>query len=244
MAAAQSGTGDGEIRTLLDQLQNTLRAQAQQLESQRTQLERQQSEIAALRRAIESTARAEPPASAGTVTARVDEQPVSKPQESLTQQGGNSAPAHDQAGPLKAQSAPCEDGPLSIHFGRASITPGGWVDFTSYFRSADVGSGLGTSFGSIPYNNTVAGGLSETRFSSQGSRITLRADETFGATRVFGYAEADFNGYLPSNAYVSTNSDTMRLRVYFADLARGRWEVLGGQSWSLLTPNRVGAHRS
>ena len=56
----------------------------------------------------------------------------------------------------------------------------------------------------------------------------------------FGYGEADFNGYLPSNAYVSTNSDTLRLRVYFTDVARGRWEVLGGQSWSLLTPNRVG----
>jgi hypothetical protein len=114
------------------------------------------------------------------------------------------------------------------------------VDFTAYYRSTDVGSGLGTSFGSIPFNNTVAGGLSETRFTAQSSRITLRADETFGATKVFGYAEADFNGYLPSNAYVSTNSDTLRLRVYFSDLSRKRWELLGGQSWSLLTPNRVG----
>ena len=35
-------------------------------------------------------------------------------------------------------------------------------------------------------------------------------------------------------------SEYLRLRVYFTDLARGHWEVLGGQSWSLLTPNRVG----
>jgi hypothetical protein len=82
--------------------------------------------------------------------------------------------------------------------------------------------------------------LSETRFTAQSSRISLRADEVFGKTKVFGYGEADFNGYLPSNAYVSTNSDTLRMRVYFTDLSRGRWEVLGGQSWSLLTPNRVG----
>lgn len=132
------------------------------------------------------------------------------------------------------------DSPLSLRFGNASLTPGGWIDFTAYFRSTDVGSGLGTSFATVPFNNTVAGGLSETRFTAQSSRITLRADETFGATKIFGYGEADFNGYLPSNAYVSTNSDSLRLRVYFIDLSRDKWELLGGQSWSLLTPNRVG----
>jgi len=132
------------------------------------------------------------------------------------------------------------DKPLSVRFGNASLTPGGWVDFTAYYRSTDVGSGLGTSFASIPFNNTVSGGLSETRFTAQSSRITLRADERFGATKVFAYGEADFNGYLPANAYVSTNSDSFRLRVYFSDISRGRWELLGGQSWSLITPNRVG----
>ena len=30
-----------------------------------------------------------------------------------------------------------------------------------------------------------------------------------------------------------------RLRVFYTDIARGRWEFLGGQSWSLMTPNRV-----
>ena len=68
----------------------------------------------------------------------------------------------------------------------------------------------------------------------------LRADESVGKTKIFGYAEADFNGYLPSTAYVSTNGSSLRLRVYFLNLSRGRWDLLGGQSWSLLTPNRVG----
>ena len=59
-----------------------------------------------------------------------------------------------------------------------------------------------------------------------------------GDTKSYGYAEADFNGYLPGNGYVSTNSDSLRLRVYYLNLTRGKWEVLGGQSWSLLTPTR------
>src|SRR5580658_8353363 len=46
---------------------------------------------------------------------------------------------------------------------------------------------------------------------------------------------------LNSNACMSTNSDTFHLRVYFADVVRGRREVPGArQSWSLLKPNRVG----
>jgi hypothetical protein len=132
------------------------------------------------------------------------------------------------------------DAPFSFHFGNASLTPGGWVDFTAYYRSTDVGSGLGTTFATIPFNNVTSGELSETRFSAQSSRITLRADEKFKDFKVFGYGEADFNGYLPSNAYVSTNSDTFRLRVAYTDIAHGKWELLAGQSWSLLTPNRVG----
>ena len=33
---------------------------------------------------------------------------------------------------------------------------------------------------------------------------------------------------------------TFRLRLAFADVKHGNWEVIGGQTWSLLTPNRVG----
>lgn len=230
-----------EIRAVLDQVQAVIRAQAQQLESQRQQIERQQIAIEELRgevaaRRLPNRSAAEQEQAASVTAARLnagvhalDAAVIPAPQ--------TIAPA---ATTPQAATYRSPDSPLSIHFGNASLTPGGWVDFTAYYRSADVGSGLGTSFASIPYSNTVTGGLSETRFSAQGSRITLRADEKFGDTKVFGYAEADFNGYLPSNAYVSTNPDGLRLRVYFTDISLRRWELLGGQSWSLLTPNRVG----
>src|ERR1035441_11089767 len=68
--------------------------------------------------------------------------------------------------------------PLQLKIGTATITPLGFVDFTSVFRSADGGSGIGTSFGSTPYNNvsTGLGKLSEERFSAQNSRIGARID--------------------------------------------------------------------
>ncbi len=36
------------------------------------------------------------------------------------------------------------------------------------------------------------------------------------------------------------NQHTNRLRLYFGDSRRGKWEFLGGQTWSWLTPNRTG----
>lgn len=226
----------------LDEIKVLLREQAALLQAQQHQLERQQAEIEDLRRRVMPESRASVSTADQEHGAAYDAALLRTASLEFTR------PVHDSGAAPTVTAATVQSGkgtetgdtPLSIHFGKARLTPGGWVDFTSYYRSADVGSGLGTSFSTIPYSNTVLGGLSETRFTAQGSRLSLRADETFGPVRVFGYAEADFNGYLPPNGYVSTNSDSLRLRVYFTDLKSGRWELLAGQSWSMLTPNRVG----
>jgi hypothetical protein len=240
-----------EVKAALEAVQTVIRSQALELDAQRRQIERQQNEIEELRRQVvvarpsngsdpnaSNPDRQQASASAAVALLNSEVRALAATPAPLSA----TEPALHPVSPGSQQGTGSEsaDAPLSIRFGQGSLTPGGWVDFTAYYRSSDVGSGLGTSFGSIPFNNTVTGGLSETRFTAQSSRVSLRADEVFGATKVFGYGEADFNGYLPSNAYVSTNSDTLRLRVYFTDVSRGRWELLGGQSWSLLTPNRVG----
>ena len=131
---------------------------------------------------------------------------------------------------------------LSWRIGAAEFTPGGWADITGIFRSSDTGSGTGTSFGSIPFNNQLPqAALTEFRTTAQTSRLSMKVDANVtDSTTVTGYVESDFNGFQPPNAYTSTNSGTFRLRLAFADVRHGKWEVLGGQSWSLLTPNRVG----
>src|SRR5579872_6391844 len=57
--------------------------------------------------------------------------------------------------------------PLQIHIGDATITPVGFMDFTTVFRTTNVGSSIGTNFGGIPYNNAAAGKLTEFRESAQ-----------------------------------------------------------------------------
>jgi hypothetical protein len=139
---------------------------------------------------------------------------------------------------LAAQSSAA--GPLSFRIGGLQFTPGGFMDFTALYRSTAVGSGIGTNFAAIPYNNTTAGQLSEFRESAQNSRLALQVSGAKDGADLTGYLEADFLGNAPANVAVSSNSNTLRMRVYFLDATYGKWEVLAGQDWSLLTPNRAG----
>jgi len=133
------------------------------------------------------------------------------------------------------------ESPLQLKVGSASITPVGFMDFTTVWRSKDGGSGIGTNFASIPYGSTTyQGNLSEFRLSMQNSRVGFRVDADVKGAHVIGYMESDFLGNNPTNVAVSSNSNTMRSRLYWADVRKGSWEVLGGQTWSLLTPGRSG----
>jgi hypothetical protein len=130
--------------------------------------------------------------------------------------------------------------PPHIHIGDAYITPIGFLDFTTVYRSAAAGSGIGTNFGAIPFNTVPTARLTELLPNPQNSRIGARVDTKVHGVRVIGYWESDFLGNNPGNVEVTSNSNTFRMRLYWVDLRKNRWEILAGQSWSLLTPGRVG----
>lgn len=137
-----------------------------------------------------------------------------------------------------------ETSPLQLKIGDAYITPVGFMDMTMVSRSTNPGSGIGTNFGSIPYGNAQTGALSETRLSIQNSRIGARFDSQYHGWNILGYWESDFLGQLgnPPNGglAVSSNPFVFRMRLYWVDLRKGKFEFLAGQSWSLMTPNRKG----
>jgi hypothetical protein len=140
----------------------------------------------------------------------------------------------------KSDSAPAPS-PLSISIGNSTFTPLGFMDATYFWRSTNVGSGIGTNFAGLPLNNAVGGHLSENNFSAQNSRLGMRVDSKFMGWNVLGYLEADFLFNNNSNSVqVGSNSVGFRLRNYFVDASNGKFEVMGGQDWSMLTPNRKG----
>jgi hypothetical protein len=144
--------------------------------------------------------------------------------------------------PASAQdpSPPPDRSPLSWHIGDTELRFGGFMDATLVSRDVYTGNGLGTAFGSVPFSTTSQAQLAETRLSAQNSRLTLLATGSAGSLTAKGYLEVDFLGNAPPGMEVTSNSNTLRMRLYWAQIASKRFEFLAGQSWSLLTPNRSG----
>jgi hypothetical protein len=232
-AAASSPATEAELQ----QMRDLLKAQADMLEQQRAALAKEAEKVRMLEERLGTAPTSAAPAGASATSAAPAVASGVTP-------GGVLAPVSTNtpatAAPLLQMGGSDKASPISFRIGNMDFTPGGFLDFTSVFRTTNVGSGIGTSFGAIPYNNTAAGGLTESRLSAQNSRITLKANGMFGSTAVTGYVEADFLGFQPANAYQTSNSNTLRMRVYWVQVRHDKFEFQAGQLWSFMTPNRVG----
>jgi hypothetical protein len=141
----------------------------------------------------------------------------------------------------------------ALRVGPVEVRIGGYLGLTGIHRSTNSGGGTGTSFGSIPYKNTLQGNVSETRLSAQQSRITIRVDAGFpeGAenedikgrrprfNRLSGYFEMDFGGATPGTVAVTSSSVGLRMRHAFGEVQYGDSFFLAlGQAFTLMTASK------
>jgi hypothetical protein len=220
------------IESELQDLRSLVQAQMQELESQRAALKAQQLKMEALEEKLH-TAPSEPVSTPVAETVAIS---AVTPAAVI----GATPRTLSTAAAMPAQGA-AEEKPSPLYFkiGAAEFYPLGFMDMMGVYRTTNLG-GIGTSFGSIAFSNAQAGNLSEFRFSTQNSRIGLRTHAKFGSADVTGYLEADFLGFLAPNGNDTSNSNSLRTRLYWVNYKRGKFEMLGGQSWSFLTPNRTG----
>ena len=203
-------TSDSSLADQVKQMQDMLAAQQKQIQQQQDQIQKLQEQLTS---------------SSSSTPAHV-ENAVYHPATTIARASGDTGGTTDS--------------PLSFRIGGTDWTPGGFVEVENIFRSTNTGNVVGTNFNLIPFSNQVAGHLTEYRMSSQHSRLNMKVHGAFGKNDVTGYVEADFNGNDAANVFVSTNPHTNRLRLYWVDVKRDKWEFLGGQGWSMLTPNRNG----
>lgn len=242
LLAAQSGAPladsdaskvDSEMKKLMDAMASQQKAMSEQqaaIAEQQKQIAEQRREIDTLKRQLSSQPQ--------TVSDNNGAQSPRLVNTTLSPAGiadAKPSPASDSP----AQEKPKES-PLSVRIGGAEFTPGGFLDATFFWRSTNVGSGYSTSFWNIPFRNTIPGQITESRITAENSRFSLKVTSAFKGNDVTGYIETDFHGNDPVNLNVTSNSSTLRLRLYWANVRRGKWEILGGQAWSWITPNRVG----
>jgi hypothetical protein len=227
--------GSNTTGTDIEQLKAKLAEQQKQLDTLRQSIADQQKLIDSLAKSADPTTAAATPAAPG-----------------FTRVGGAVAsttgalpatPDPAQKQPMQTpQPEPVISSPLQLQLGNITIMPVGFMDDTMVWRNKDTGSGIGSNFGSVPFDSAVPGGkLSELRFSPQNSRIGFRVDGNYKGYRFIGYNEFDFLGTSGANNIGITNGAFVpRLRLYWVDVRKDAWEIMAGQSWSLLTPNRVG----
>ncbi|AMY08959.1 hypothetical protein LuPra_02165 [Luteitalea pratensis] len=139
--------------------------------------------------------------------------------------------------------AGAEPAGAALALGPAKLRIGGYVGVTGIYRSTSSGGGPGTNFGTIPYEDTLAGSVSETRLTAQSSRLSIRVDAPFTEARfrnISGYFEMDFNGATPGTIAVTSNSAGFRLRQGFADVQYGdHFSMAVGQAFTLMTPAKA-----
>ncbi len=238
-AAKKGEKTDASFAAELEELRQTLQSQQEQLQLLKEELAKRDRQIDEARdEAAAANARA---TEAANGTAEVKTTTASLGAKVSDLKAGKEAPNSGAVAAGQYNEQGEKKSPLSFKIGNADFTPGGFVDVTSINRTTNVGSGIGTSFGSIPYNSSLpAAGLTESRLSTQNSRLSLKVNAKFGAQDITGYVETDFLGFQPPNANTTSNSNSLRLRLYFADIKRDKWEFQAGQMWTWMTPNRVG----
>lgn len=243
VSLAQTATDDvAQLKAQVAQLQKQLELISQKLEQV---VDAKKAETAPAAQAVNATApaaaepRAYPPSSlTASTTSAASPLPAAAPP-------AVSSPIANP--PLPKAAAPPQpiagtSSPLQILLGDIAITPVGFMDLTATWKDTNATGSLGTNFGNFPYNNTLPQAkLSEWRFSPQNSRIGFRVDGVYKGLRFIGYNEFDFLGTSGNNAITVTNGAFVpRLRLYWVDVRKNKFEFLAGQSWSMMTPNRKG----
>ena len=242
--------------TEMDELKAQMKAQQKLLEKQQAQMQKQQAQIQTLESALATqqkmltevahtgaTGPALVPAVDRTVEAKAEPDGVPVPQNQAmpTEQQPLSPQAEQveeelQRGPEIADVTP--DTP-KIQLGPAAVRIIGYPALSSVYRSTNSGGNVGTSFTSIPFDNTVPGNTSEFRLSTQSTRLAIRVDADLQNSTAAGYFEMDFGGVVPGNVAVSSTSYGFRIRQAWFDYSTGKFEFTGGQLFTLMTPAKT-----
>ncbi len=145
-------------------------------------------------------------------------------------------------------AAPTPAGPKlplgTFRVGGVTVTLGGFAAAEGGYRSRNQAAGIDTGFnGNIPFPNSPNYHIPEYRFTAQQSRFSLLAQgQVDDATTLSSYMETDFLAAGSSSNSNQSNSYVLRMRHFYAtyDNTDTGLHFLGGQSWSLATPYRVG----
>ncbi len=131
----------------------------------------------------------------------------------------------------------------AFYYKGIKITPGGFLEAASIYRSKSLASDIASPFNSIPFASSKTGHEDETKFSERQSRVSFLAQGNVTPDMQLGmYGEFDFQGGAQTANYNESNSFNPRVRHLYGtvDWTDSGWHLLAGQNWSLATLNAKG----
>ena len=154
----------------------------------------------------------------------------------IAQQGGAPTLPQDEAAADVRPSASFQAGPVTI-------TPGGFLELSTIYRTRNETADIGSSFSGAPFPDNNNYGTSEFRETVHNSRFSLLVEApSDGNNHVKGYLETDFVSAGSTSNSNESNSYTLRVRQLYINWTRPDtgWAVTAGQAWSLATMQKHG----
>ncbi len=141
---------------------------------------------------------------------------------------------------VAAQPLPTMD---KLKYKNVTITPGGFLEAASIYRTRNLGSDISTPYAKVPFENVGLSRTKELRGTARQSRVQFLASGDINqATHAAFFAELDFQGAAQTANSNESNSYNPRLRNIYGTMDWDVWglHMLAGQNWSLLTLNSKG----
>ena len=137
--------------------------------------------------------------------------------------------------------------PDRLPFKGITITPGGFLEMTSIYRTHNQGADIASTFNNIPFLQSHVANTHEFRMTARQSRLSLLAEgDASKETHLAMYGEFDFQAAGVTANSNQSNSYSPRIRNLYGtiDQKLGGGDitahVLFGQNWSLATMNSKG----
>jgi len=245
-AAKKADKSDSAIAAEIEELRQTLEAQQEQLSLLKEELAKRDRQIdeardaaaAANARAAEASTKAtEAVNTTAAVKSAADTLNTTVADLKTSNEVLKTTVATEQAEAKKAS----EEGPASISYKGIKITPGGFVEAATTYRTHATGFDINTQLTGIPYPNSALSRISENVFSARQSRLSLLVESNVGSAKVTGYVETDFLGTGVTSNNRQSNSYVLRYRQFWGRVAfENGLSVAAGQMWSLVTESRKG----
>jgi hypothetical protein len=243
-AAAKQADKSAEIAAQIEELRKSLQAQQEQIQQLKNELARRDQQItdannaaaAAASKASEAAAKATE-AAASMAEAKTASSALVSDVNDL-KLGSETLKVAVQDTQKKIISA---ESPTAIHYRGITLTPGGFIEAATVFRTRAASADINTPFTGIPYPGLAMGKVTENNFTARQSRATLLAETKIGTAKVSAYYEGDFLGTGVTSNNRQSNSYVFRQRQLWASI---KWDngfyLSGGQMWSLVTESRKG----